>query len=99
MSSQEIMLESAITRWKDNAKATRLDDVKIGWMGCSFCEAYYGGSYCDRACPIVKKTSQHRCKGTPYGDVEKAVRDYDLPEAKRHSQRMVEFLESLRVPK
>lgn len=90
--------QQAIDRWKANARAERLDDISIGLTGCSFCQKYHrGGSFvaCSRKCPIKAKTGEDACKGTPYPDVIEAIRNYDLREARRHSQRMVEFLEGL----
>lgn len=89
--------QQAIDLWKANANAERLDDISIGIAGCSFCRKYYHGSMyrCSRKCPIKVETGEDFCNGTPYPDVVEAIRHSDLREARRHSQRMVEFLEGL----
>ena len=93
MTTKTVMLEQAITRWKNNAAATTLQDFHIGWGGCSFCQAYYAKDCAE--CPIKAKTGKSYCRGTPYQEAATGVWFLDLPAAKAGAVKMVEFLQGL----
>ena len=87
-------LEASIEHWKRNASVDNVDDAHLGpgfWL--KDCEG----------CPVREKTGLEACAGTPFDDAYQAWRDCMnmngpglLDRFKRHAQREVEFLESLR---
>lgn len=97
-----MMLESSIQHWQENASATRLDQINIGWRACALCRTYYDEGRCSSRsgnnvtrCPV--HAAGHRvCQGTPYYRVRDALSNLDLQEAVKASKDMVTFLEGLR---
>lgn len=103
-------LLASIDHWRQNEKATTLNDVHIGPDACALCSRFGAGGRtkqgdwvrCIRItpstsepCPIHKATGAIGCVGTPYGSCRRATFARDLRAFRRAAKKEREFLESL----
>ena len=100
-------LEGSIRKWQKIVKGTGVDQ---GETNCPLCKLFNKRPLWCRGCPVMEKTSVAGCLGTSYHDFLGAAtirtdkdnfsqRAAETPRAKRHAQRMLDFLKGLRVKK
>jgi hypothetical protein len=96
-------LEDSIKHWEQNVAAEKLEDTKIGPENCALCglfnmpHAASQGTSCV-GCPVMDRTGQNFCKGSPYDQVELADDARDFNAFRAAAQRELDFLKSLREP-
>lgn len=96
-------LRESIAHWDRLASGTRKPDELIGVSGCALCELFWEShpeTSC-LGCPVLERTGQKCCNGTPYNDVQQLIKPaedeegYDTPAFKEAAMRELEFLRSL----
>ena len=96
-------LEASIEKWERNVAAEMPSAIKIKWDACPLCVLVFsakGQGNCT-GCPVVERTVQDDCKGSPYYDASRALGAWNSDpnsrsEWQRAAQAEVDFLKSLR---
>ena len=90
-------LLASIEHWKENL-ALGVVDAKIVGRDCPLCNLTRSnpeaGVDC-RQCPVMRKTGEWDCEGSPWGDVAEARWAADKDAFNYAAQREIAFLESL----
>lgn len=90
-------LKGSIEKWEKIVAGTGINE---GPLNCPLCQMFFIGheyeeSKICRGCPVMEKTGQTRCGGTPYIDYEKSFLDPREPIMKKLAQAELDFLKSL----
>ena len=60
-------LKASIMHWTENVQAETPDQTRLGQDHCALCQAFPRVDC--MGCPVMKKTGQPGCDGSPYIDV------------------------------
>lgn len=99
-----IALQHSIEKWKANARAKSVENVRTTPSDCALCGLFY--EYGCRDCPVAEKTQKQYCMETPYETADAALtewyRNQNTAVAKEYRNKFrlaameeVKFLESL----
>ena len=90
-------LLASIAYWKENL-AAGLHEAEIGGKDCPLCNATRpspaSGINCSK-CPVMQKTGEQDCEGSPWRDVSNAFWAADEVAFREAAQREITLLESL----
>jgi hypothetical protein len=91
-------LEASIKHWQDNLAADSPADVSVQEGDCALCRAFIDLGC--RGCPVFRKTERKFCKGSPYVDACKALKEWKSGDFGRRvftiaAQAELDFLRSL----
>ena len=63
-------LQGSIEHWEQNVKGERLDETSISGDDCDLCGLFLVWSDPEdkqcKGCPVMRKTGEQGCQGTPY---------------------------------
>ena len=92
-------LKASIEKWKANASAESIYEVRLGMTDCPLCMKFHshitgnrGEPKCN-GCPVYAKTGISGCANTPYDDADQAFDEWDKADIEDEASARSEFIE------
>lgn len=89
-------LDASILKWTEMSNGIGMERTSVG--DCALCELFYGTWSCN-GCPVMARTGNPFCRGTPYSKYRHGQDRYvPQEELMQLAKEEVDFLTSLRPP-